>query len=247
MVTAARLRREAGIASGSPVNLEEVLLRLYTVDCVRLSGLTVAGLRAWLEQWSVPPPPCLTICRDRRLRGGVIGWGGFGLLFVDREDPENEQQYTLAHEAGHFLGDHLYPRRDILERLGPSIKPVLDGLRAPTPTERVHAILASADLIQCAHLLGRESNHDADDAGREDVGREAEADRFAWELLAPRAALEQRFAGIRADPEAVNRVHSALAIEYNLPPLPAERYARAFVAEYGKPITLLHRLRLSDG
>jgi hypothetical protein len=241
MVTAARLRREAGVASCSPVNLEAVLPRLYTVDCVRLPGLTVTRLREWLQQWGIPPPPCLTTCRDRRLRGGAIGWGGFGLLFVDQQDPEDEQQYTLAHEAGHFLGDHLYPRRDVLERLGPSIQPVLDGLRAPTSQERIHAILANASLIQCAHLLGREANDDAETAGRE-----AEADRFAREILAPRAALAQRFAGIRADHKAVAKVQTVLIAEYHLPSLHASHYARAFVAEQRKPNPLLQRLRLSD-
>lgn len=57
LVTAARLRREAGIAPDAPVDPEDVLLHLYSADCVRLSELTVTGLRDWLERGASRRPP----------------------------------------------------------------------------------------------------------------------------------------------------------------------------------------------
>src|SRR3954469_16078732 len=97
-----------------------------------MGGLSVARLRDWLAQREAEAPPDLRGCRDRRLRGAVIAWRGFGLVCADAEDAEAERRFTVAHEAAHFLGDHFYPRQDLLHRFGAAIQPVLDGIRPPT-------------------------------------------------------------------------------------------------------------------
>lgn len=213
---------------------------LYPAACVRLPELRISKLRDWLWRHQALIPPGLTACRDRRLRGGVVAWRGFGLLFADRDDTEDEQRFTLAHEAAHYLRDHLYPRCDLLSRFGPAIQPVLDGLRPPTREERIDALLAHASLTFHTHLLERDV---APDPSLDAL--EADADAFACEILAPIAALEARFPSLSADENTVREVQAALCADYRLPPKPALAYARAFVAERGAPVTLLHRLSLA--
>ena len=242
-LTAERLRREAGIASDVPLAVETLLPRLYPASCIQISGLSVQALRDWFHRQEVDAPPTLITCRDRRLRGGIVAWRGYGLLFADQGDSIEEIRFTFAHEAAHFLHDHLYPRLDLLQRFGPRIQPVLDGLRLPTRDERVDALLAHADLALHTHLLDRDVPLRWDTDAEIDL-IESLADAFACELLAPALALRQRFPDVRLTDEAADTVYRALISEFHLPPAPARKHARAFVGEYGRAESLLERLRL---
>jgi hypothetical protein len=241
LTAAERLRAEAGLSSFLPIEAETVLPRLYPATCKTLPGLCVSTLRDALRRHRIALPPALTLCRDRRLRGGILAWRGYGLLFADADDPPAERCFTFAHEAAHFLQEHLYPRLDLLERFGESLRPVLDGRRPPSLEERVDALLARTTLTLHTHLLAREEESRAEEV----AVIEASADAFACELLAPCAALLSRFPAPVASEESVAEVQAVLTADFALPPAPALRYARRFVAEHGQSASLLDRLGLS--
>lgn len=232
-----RFRTDAGSLLDPPLPLEKALTHCYPVACMHLPGLSVEAIRTFFLRHRGELPMGLHTCRDRRLRGGIVAWGGFGFLFADRDDPESEIRFTLAHEAKHFLQDHLYPRLDLLARFGPDIRPVLDGLRPPTRAERIDALLARADLVRQMHFLDRDTERSPE---RDTI--EADADAFACELLVPSALLRARFPQLLAGEEAVARVEAALIHEFGLPTAPAHDYARAWVGAQGETRTLLHRL-----
>lgn len=247
-----RLRDALSAGNVQSLPLEKALPCIYPVSCVSLPNLTVAGIRAYLERYAIALPTGLVTCRDRRLSGGIVAQYGHGLLFADGQDSDAEIRFTIAHEAKHFLVDHYYPRIDLLERFGDSIRPVLDGHRPPTRAERIDALLARTELAQHTHLLDREPvSQDRNDLGKNDMGRnelinqiEANADAFACELLAPAEELAIRWPNLLADGAGVESVRRVLIEEFGLPPAPASQYARIWLASYGKPVTLLHHLRL---
>ena len=237
-----RLRREAGLPQDSPAAPERVLPRLYPVASILLPDLCVSVLREWLERHGANAPS-LVRCRDRRLRGAVVAWKGCGLLCADAGDGDLQRRFTLAHEAGHFLQDHYYPRQDLLNRFGPGIQSVLDGLRPPTVEERVDALLGRASFALYTHLFDRDDEL-AWGSGAVQAAEEG-ADEFACEMLAPRAALRLRCPDLRADEDSATRVRGVLVHEFGLPPGPALRCARRFVARHGSPVTVLHRIGLA--
>ncbi len=217
---------------------EQVLPRYYPVAVAELPALSVQQLRDWLWQRAVHSPAGLLRCHDRRLRGAVVAYRGYGLLCVDAEDAAGEQAFTLAHEAGHFLREHLYPREDLLKRYGPELLAVLNGIRPPTPSERLDALLGRSSLTLDTYLLDREPGRGLT-LPREIAAAEAEADWFACELLAPTAALEARFPHPRNDADTAALVEHILVREYALPLGPAGRWARRFLSRRGKPLSLL--------
>jgi hypothetical protein len=229
---AARLREEARLPSSTALDIERILPRLYPVIVVRVDSLTVRRIESWLESRGLRPPGSLRWCQDRPLRGGVVAACGRALLFIDSADGAAEQSYTAAHEAGHYLGDHLYPRKDAAERLGAQILEVLDGRRSPTPEERAQAFLRRAELTRMTHLLARDASAMADAAPSE-----READRFACEAIAPLALVELRICA-GAEPNTL------LQSEFGLPAQVAERYARQFLPETSE---LLDRLQIGRG
>lgn len=238
LFTTERLRATCGYRDNQPVNPEQVLLEHYPVAIVGLHGLTVRALSAWLERHRAILPFDLTRCRDRALRGGVVACYGCGLLFIDQDDPESERRFTIAHEGAHFLQDHYYPRLEIITRLGPEIQSVLDGLRPPTIAERLQALLANSNLYQHTHLLDREQ------VSSTVYEREAEADAFACELLAPRSAIIDRFPNPTYDDATLSRISTVLITEFHLPPPQALAYTRRLIARQDQSNPLLHRLKI---
>lgn len=234
-----RLRAEIESPPAAPIVPEVALPRRYPVACVLLPALGVAAMRAYLDQRGAALPAYLVACRDRRLRGGIVAWQGYGMLFADADDSEAERRFTLAHEGKHYLMEHLFPRLDLLARFGPTLQPVLDGLRAPTRDERVDALLAHTALAQQTHLMERDANGSPERDALED-----DADAFACELIAPGLALKTRFPNVRRDEESVAEVCAALTNQFALPPAPALAYARRWVTARSEPVTLLQRLRL---
>ncbi|GHG84868.1 ImmA/IrrE family metallo-endopeptidase [Comamonas sp. JC664] len=152
------------------------------VTPVVLKGLTSATVASWFTQmcididYPVPTTP-------RRFRGCMVANKGRAFLFRDRNDKEDEQLFTLAHEVSHFVLDHMLPRARALKKYGPSFLPVLDALRPPTHAEQLALALDQFPIGIQMELMER------DDSGFIQSGNvvqaERRADRLAFELLAP--------------------------------------------------------------
>lgn len=179
---AAEFWRLAGGAPRSPRDLEASVLWTLPLAVVKLPRLGTDAVREWLaaaDLQSLMPPG------RRQLRACIVASRGKGFVFIDGTDPEAEQRYSLAHETAHFLLDYFLPRRAAVQALGPSILPVLDGDRTPSPEERLSAVLRGVRLGVYTRLWQRGPRGISDDL--EAVAREDAVDALALELLAPRA------------------------------------------------------------
>lgn len=186
--------------------------RALPLSTIQLDGVSVAEVRRWFERLDIPVP--LTE-PDRPLRACLVAWRGEGFAFIDARDEPAERRFSLAHELAHFLRDYLTPRAVVSAKLGGSALEVLDGLRAPTPDERLHAVLRGVMVEPFAHLLRRdESGRPLTPAERD---AEAAADRLAFELLVP----------LEVVGETVSRAEliERLVCEFGLPLAPATAYA----------------------
>lgn len=243
LALANRLRAECEAAPDAPLEPQRALPLFFPVACVLVASLSVASLSEWLRERKTFSPNALRACGDRRLRGAIVAYCGRGMLFADAGDTPAEQRFTLAHEAAHFLGDHYYPRLDAMRLHGREILEVVDGLRAPTAAERIDSALRRVTLEQHVHLLAREGNILS-------VPRldeiEARADAFACEILAPFAALEQRFSALDSSMQTVAHIQSTLVADFGLPLAHAAVHARAFVAAHGRRRSLADSLSLHD-
>jgi hypothetical protein len=197
----------AGTPAPFPRDLRCAITRALPVSVVARPGLTVAGLAGWLV--AVGVPSTLGVA-DRRLRGALVAREGAGLLFVDAADDPAEQRFTAAHELAHFLRDYWRPRARTASALGVGALDVLDGRRPARVGERAQALLRGVRLEYFTHLLAR--TEDGCDAAV--AAAEADADRLAFELLAP--AEDALAAGADA---------GRLAARFGLPPAKAAEYA----------------------
>ncbi|GIW04411.1 MAG: hypothetical protein KatS3mg059_1031 [Thermomicrobiales bacterium] len=221
-----RFWEAAGRVPPEPRDLGQVASLAIPVAVIYTPALTVERIQIWLAQRGIPY--CFD-CASRRLRGCLVAAGGHGIIFIEGADPDDERRFTLAHEIAHFLVHYQHPRERALRRLGPGILPVLDGLREPTPEERIDAALAGCPLGVHTHLLERSG-----DAGALAAGAESEADRLAWELLAPAQELRRVPAGDR---------ERVLQARFGLPRPEAARYARWLRRRFDGPPAYLDWLR----
>lgn len=141
----------------------------------------------------------------RPLRGCLMADIGVGLIFLDGDDPPDEQRYSLAHEVAHFLAHYLEPRRRVLQSLGSAMVEVLDRARAPTMPERLSAALRDVTLEPYRHAMARTPGGHTTSVRTGVI--EAEADLLALELLVPARELRQR----------AQRDRRGLATEYGVP------------------------------
>lgn len=222
----------AGVPPAAPYPREpvEAIRWAAPLAVVAVGGLSVAGAERWLRQRA---NPYRFPCANRALRGCLLAYRGHGLVFVDADDPADERRFTLAHEVAHFLLDYQAPRQQALAALGPTIQAVLDGERAPTQTERVHALLATVPLKPHWHLLDRSEEGRIKQAGIQ--AAEDQADRLARELLAPeeqaRAAVRAILARESGDLAQRRAAASELAARFGLPRREASLYAGRLLHE----------------
>jgi hypothetical protein len=218
---AARFWSAAGPPPPFPRDLSAAATAALPLRVVALPTLTLAGVRDQLARNGLP---CPTDEPDRPLRACLVTRAGVGLVFLDDDDPPAERRFSLAHEVAHFLRDYDAVRRAAAARLGPEVLAVFDGKRPATPAERIHAVFRGVPVAAHVHLLRR------DDAGRplSDAERrsEADADRLAFELLAP--------AELFPKPNDPTAVRSRLVDEFGLPPTAAAAYA-AILCPTGPP------------
>src|SRR5207248_1718082 len=111
LVWAAELARafwaEVGADEPFPRKLRDPIRAMpLTLEAIPI--LTAAAACGWLERNGITHG---FSGRDRPLRGCLTASGGYGIIFLDAADPEDEQRFTLAHEVAHFLRDYWRLRR----------------------------------------------------------------------------------------------------------------------------------------
>lgn len=221
---------QSGLVPAYPCDFHDAVLWALPLEVIEIVALGTSDVNRWAQQIG-------TVYRfsgrNRRLRGCLIAYQDVGTVLLDGADPQGDQRFTLAHESAHFLLDYQAPRRRALDTLGEAIRPVLDGLRRPTQTERVHALLANAPLGVLSHLMER-PEEGAPVATVLEV--EDRADRLALELLAPESEVRRRFGvdmrtlGFEA---RLTRLQILLITEFDLPRAIAAGYARALLESWG--------------
>ena len=153
---------------------------------VRVRELATNTLQQWLARRRIS---YRSEGPHRRLHGALVARAGRGVVFIDSSDEAAEQRFTAAHETAHFIEDHMAPRLKALKAFGETIRPVIDGQRAPTPEESVSSVLNRVPLGVRVHLMAR--GRTGTICSWDVEAREQRADRLALELLAPaRAAIQ---------------------------------------------------------
>lgn len=222
----------AGGAPSSPRDIKAAITLTLPLEIYPVPGLMVRDVLVWTQRVKIAH---VIRGRNRRLRGCLIAYRGKGTIFFDRQDPDDEQRFTLAHELAHFLLDYQAPRQRAVSILGASILPVLDGERPPTIAERLHAVLSSVPLGVMSHLMERP------DEGLPTnlvIDIEDRADRLALELLAPALPLQEMMSQ-SIKPEGFSTrlafLTQHLVADYALPGTIASSYARYLLDQLGEP------------
>jgi hypothetical protein len=197
-----------------------------------LAGLSLDVVNEWLADRRLVES---LDGRNRRLRGCLLAYGGYGILLVDANDPDNERRFTTAHELAHFLLDYAEPRRKAIDALGEGIVPVLDGVRSPTQTERLHSILSAVPLGMHVALMERTATGGY--TARTTVDSEHEADRLALELLAPAADAQEAIKAVIGPGMTLAERHRQAAqllfARYGLPDEQAWGYSKRLLKAKG--------------
>jgi hypothetical protein len=204
----------AGMDEPFPRGLRRPIARALPLAIISLPQLRLTHVRAWLEQNHIG---CPGTAADRNLHACLVAWRGGGFVFLDGADPEDEQRLSLAHELAHFLRHYWHPRQQAVRKFGEGICEVLDGSRPPTTAERVHALLGSVPIGFHLHLLDRDPEGTVSDGTVRTAEREA--DRLAYELLAPAGEVLKR-AGSHGEATLADRLRT----EFGLPTEHAQRY-----------------------
>lgn len=216
-----------GVNEPFPRRLRESLLYTLPLELVELPRLTLHQVHHWLNDRNAdlqPPETDLSLCAC------LFAHGGEGIIFLNANDPDDEQTFSLAHEAAHFLRHYESPRDRAGQMLGSEILQVLDGKRPPRTDERLDAVLSGVSIGVHTHLLPRDPGGSR---GRLDR-LEWEADRLAWELLAPANDVHER---VRRAPgrDPYRTAAAVLLTDFGLP-----------VSQIGRYASLLYPPRKSD-
>jgi len=163
----------------------------------------------------------------------LIAFRGQGLIFVDGTDPDDERRFTTAHEISHFLADYWRPREWALMKLGAKIADVVDGLRNPTVSERLHAVLGSTPIGVHTDLMERDMR--LDDLSGTLWSIEDRADRIGLALLAPPdAVFELADLSPRVYGEREAELTGILRGHFGLPAAVARSYGHVLLGLSGK-------------
>jgi hypothetical protein len=203
-------------AEAFPRDLRRPVARGFQFTVVLLPELTITTALKWLKHCGIA---CELPGQDRLLRACLVASWGHAIALLDADQDDDELRFSLAHEIAHFLKDYWVLRTEVRGRLGTAALEVMDGLRLPTPDERLHALLRNTPLGFHMHLMDRDMNGAISSAAT--AASEENADRLAYELLAP---VEHVFVG--GVPKSDRVLMERLRGFYGLPALHALRYAR---------------------
>jgi hypothetical protein len=223
-----------------PRDLERPLAFALPVTLVKLPKLRLRDVEAWLQRRKAR----FTFdCQSRAVRGCLIAFRGNGVIFLDGTDPDDEKRFTLAHEIAHFMVDYWWPRQNTIKKLGDQIADVLDGLRQPTITERIHAILDNIPIGVHTDLMER--NRRLDDISGTLWSIEDRADRIALSLLAPPAAVmkEADLSSMLYDTRYA-MLSDLLCEKFGLPVGVAKPYSQVLLTDHGRGLSWLESIGL---
>lgn len=225
--TAARMTAGATIVgSAFPRDLADIAPLSLPVAIVVRAGLTTRDVAQTL---AIATGRGTANLRCRRLRGCLVAHRGFGMIFLDEDDPRLVR-FALAHELAHFAGHYLARRERAIARLGPAIVEVLDGAREPTPEERLSGILTGSRLAAFADAMEREDGVPLTAAAEI---MEFEADDAAFLALAPVGAVIA--STIERDGQVSKAAVAACLIElFGLAKADADRHAPRVVNAAGR-------------
>lgn len=203
-----------------------------------LANLSVQRVSAWLRDQGIAS---LAGERDRTLCACLFAHGGCGFVFLNADDDEAEQRFSLAHELAHYLRHYHEPRRRAVAKFGPGILDMFDGKRPPTPTERLHALLRNVPVSEHVHLLARDDRRRI--ASPAIASAEVDADLLGCELLAPAETVVRQ---TRRHTARASRIEAQrrLRTTFGLPPSKAVWYASRLYPPCDDP--LLRRLGISS-
>jgi hypothetical protein len=224
----------AGGAGPFPRDLRRAALRAALLSVKMLANLSVQRVSAWLRDQGVACQPGEP---ERALCACLFARDGCGFIFLDADDDEAEQRFSLAHELAHFLRHYHEPRRRAAAKFGSPILDVFDGKRAPTPTERLHALLRNVRVGEHVHLLARDDRRRI--ASSAIASAELDADLLGCELLAPAEAVLQQTRQ-RTVPASRLEADRRLTTTFGLPSSMAAWYADRLYPPCDDP--LLRRL-----
>ena len=232
-----------GATPDFPRHLESCVALALPVTIVKLPCLKLHLIEHWLVQRGVAYQ---FNCHDRAVHGCLVAFGGSGLVFVDGTDPLDEQRFTIAHEVAHFVLDYWVPREKAVNKFGPEITAVFDGLRPPGLSERVQALLTEVPLGVYTRLLERDETRDVFTA---DVWRiEDRADRVALALLAPpEMVLAQSDLMFAYFTQRQHAMQARLMDVFGLPAAMASVYAYQLLASSGRGPSWTEALRAKLG
>ncbi len=169
-----------GRPPGFPRDLRHSVAIATPLAVADLPKLDTAAIARWTSAMGLP---LSGPSKQRPLRAALYASAHGGFVFLDSEDPTDEQRYSLAHEVAHFLIEFVERRRRAAARVGRSVLDAIDGTRAPTAAERMNAALAGFDLRPHLHLFERAASGLPRTPAASHA--EAQADVLAIELLAP--------------------------------------------------------------
>ena len=233
---AAEFWRDVDEPAQFPRDLRSAIPRARQLSVFLIADLSLSRIQGWLRENQVA---FAVNASDRRLRAGLVAWGGHGIAFIDGADSDDEQRFSLAHELAHFLRDYWHPRCQVESRLGSAALEVIDGLRPASVEERFHSLLRFAPIGYHVHLLDR--NEDGDPATDDIAIAEDDADRLAYELLAP---AEHVIANVANWHDRIT-LQDALVQIYGLPHIQAARYAAVLLPAARRADPLLRQLKIS--
>lgn len=225
----------AGADEPFPRTLRRAVAQALPLTIVLIPRLGINAATNWLRRHDVG---CTIQIPDRPLRACLIARSGSGIIFLDGADDEDEQRFSLAHEIAHFLRDYSLPRYKAVQRIGPGIVDVLDGLRPAAVGERAQGLIEGVAVEPSVHLMDRSGDGHVT---RTITASEESADRLAYELLAPCSCvmidvLNRNF----CEPHLVADL---LVEQYGLPRTPAARYAVLLVGRKSADDAFLRYLR----
>jgi hypothetical protein len=230
--------RAAGEAEPFPRVLERSVLLALPVALVKLPRLALVDIERWLQRRG---PRFSFDCQNRFVRGCLIAFQGNGLIFVDGTDPPDELRFTIAHEASHLLLDYLMPRQRAGQRFGSAIYDVMDGLRAPSVTERLYAILDRTSIGIHTNLMERNSTESEMNVWK----IEERTDRLALELLAPfEMVLTQADITAPSFEQRFSSISRSLVESFGLPLTLAQAYGHELLDLTGRGPSLAESFRL---